>query len=144
MGQLNYVINRITPISSVFQFGRFFLVGVISAALEMSILIGLVELISWDYLTANLIAFTITNLLNYVLSRLWVFASDNKKIFSEFVKFMIFVVIGLLINQSFLWAFVEFVSLDYKISKVLAIGLTIIWNFITRKHLIFKPSSIKI
>jgi len=137
-GQLNYVLNRIPQPSSIFQFGRFFLVGAVSAAIEMSILIGLVEYMSWGYLIANLIAFTITNLLNYVLSRMWVFTSDNNKIAAEFVKFMIFVLIGLLINQLFLWAFVEFALIDYKISKMLAIGITIIWNFVTRKHLIFK------
>ncbi|MFN6087477.1 MAG: GtrA family protein [Cyclobacteriaceae bacterium] len=142
MGQLNYVLN-IIPIGSIFQFGRFFLVGVISAAIEMSILIGLVEYVSWDYLAANLIAFNITNLLNYVLSRMWVFTSDNNKIAPEFKKFMIFVLIGLLINQFFLWVFVEFISLDYKTSKVLAIGITIVWNFVTRKHLIFKSADIK-
>jgi putative flippase GtrA len=142
MGQLNYVLN-IIPIGSIFQFSRFFLVGVISAAIEMSILIGLVEYVSWDYLAANLIAFNITNLLNYVLSRMWVFTSDNNKIAPEFKKFMIFVLIGLLINQFFLWVFVEFISLDYKTSKVLAIGITIVWNFVTREHLIFKSADIK-
>jgi putative flippase GtrA len=56
---------------------------------------------------------------------------------------MIFVLIGLLINQFFLWVFVEFISLDYKTSKVLAIGITIVWNFVTREHLIFKSADIK-
>jgi putative flippase GtrA len=131
-------VKKILPITSVYQFTRFLIVGFSSAAIEIGILVLLVERMESSYLYANIIAFVITNVLNYSLSRTWVFTSDNNKIVNEFFAFMIFVSVGLGINQLFLWLFVEFGGLNYKISKVIAIGLTVIWNFLTRKHFVFK------
>jgi putative flippase GtrA len=131
-------IKKIAPVTSLYQFGRFLIVGVTSAALEMLLLIALVERFYWSYLYANILAFLITNILNYTLSRGWVFTSDNNKIAREFFVFMIFVSVGLAINQLFLWLFVEYGQLDYKISKMLAILFTVTWNFLTRRHFVFK------
>lgn len=131
-------LKAFAPITSVYQFGRFLIVGCSSALIEIGILIMLVERMAASYLNANVIAFVITNLLNYSLSRIWVFTSDNNKVLSEFLTFILFVSVGLGINQLFLWVFVEYGQLDYKVSKVIAIAFTVIWNFLTRKHLVFK------
>lgn len=131
-------VKRFAPVTSVYQFGRFLIVGITSALIEIGILVVLVERLQISYLHANVIAFVITNLLNYLLSRLWVFTSDSNKVWSEFFAFILFVSVGLGINQLFLWFFVEYAGWDYKISKVMAIGLTVVWNFLTRKHLVFK------
>ena len=129
---------RIVPIDSAYQIARFLVVGVVSAVLEIGILVLLVEYFQWRYLAANILAFLITNVVNYLLSRTWVFTSDHNKKLSEFMIFMAFVSIGLCINQLFLWLLVEYLDLNYKVAKVVAIVITIIWNFLTRKHLVFK------
>ncbi len=123
---------------SVHQIGRYILVGILSVIMEFGILIFLVEYQQWPYLQANIIAFVITNIFNYLLSRHWVFAPGVRGRISEFLIFMTFVSIALGINQFFLWLFVESFNVNYKIAKSIAIGMTIIWNFLTRKHLIFK------
>jgi putative flippase GtrA len=113
-------------------------VGIASAILEMVLLILMVEKSGWDYLNANILAFLLTNILNYTLSRAWVFTSDNNNVLKEFSVFMIFVSIGLGINQLFLWAFVEYSHLDYKAAKVFSIIATVVWNFLTRRNFVFK------
>jgi putative flippase GtrA len=132
------LISKIAPIDSVFQFSRFVITGVFSALLEIGLLIFMVETIHAEYLHANVIAFLVVNICNYFMSRNWVFTSDHNKKVPEFLSYMFFVIIGLAINQLFLWIFVESINFDYKIAKLLSIGTTVIWNFTTRKHLVFK------
>ncbi|HEY9005530.1 GtrA family protein [Ohtaekwangia sp.] len=121
------------------EFVKFVVVGGISAVLEFSLLILFVEKLSMDYLIGNVIAFALTNIVTYVLSKRYVFnaaTSANKA--QEAGLFFLCLLGGLLVNQIVLWIFVEFTSLDYRIAKVIAIAITVIWNFFTRKHLVFR------
>jgi putative flippase GtrA len=117
---------------------RYVIVGGCSAALEISLLIGAVEYLHIQYLIANIFAFTITNVLNYTASRLWVFEKTGARKRVELPIFALFLGIGLAINQAALWFLVQKLMLDYRIAKVLSIGFVVVWNFFTRKHFVFK------
>lgn len=121
------------------EFLRFLIVGVISAALEFSLLILFVEKLSVQYLLGNIIAFALTNILTYLLSSRFVFgASTSSNRVQEAAMFFLCLAGGLVVNQLVLWVLVEFTVIDYRIAKVAAIGLTVIWNFFTRKHFVFR------
>jgi len=126
-------------IKKIFQgsFARYLVVGITSAALEMFLLILFVEQFEFTYLVGNVFAFLITCILNYVLSRKWVFERTGERKRVEFMLFMFFVTCGLLISQFVMWICVDQWSIDYRISKVIATGFVVIWNFFTRKHLVF-------
>jgi putative flippase GtrA len=117
---------------------RYVIVGGCSAALEISLLIGAVEYLHIQYLIANVFAFIITNILNYAASRLWVFERSGVRKRVELPVFVLFLGIGLAINQAALWFLVQKLLLDYRIAKVLSIGFVVVWNFFTRKHIVFK------
>jgi putative flippase GtrA len=117
---------------------RYIIAGVLSAGLEMGLLITLVEHLGHEVLTANVIAFIITNIANYIMSRYWVFNQQTIKKRIEFPVFMFFVTCGLLINQVVLWYLVNQISIDYRIAKVVSIGTVVVWNFFTRNSIIFK------
>ena len=51
----------------------------------------------------------------------------------EFVIFIVLSVIGLIINDVLMWAGTELVSIDYRIVKIFATAVVMVWNFITRK-----------
>ncbi|HEY9047610.1 MAG TPA: GtrA family protein [Ohtaekwangia sp.] len=125
------------------EFVKFAFVGGISAVIEFSLLILFVEKLSIDYLIGNVVAFALTNIVTYILSKRYVFnaaSSVNKA--QEAGLFFLCLLGGLLVNQIVLWAFVEFTSLDYRIAKVIAIAITVIWNFFTRKHLVFRNRAV--
>jgi putative flippase GtrA len=117
---------------------KYVIVGSCSAALEVSLLIAAVEYLHIQYLIANVFAFIITNVLNYAASRLWVFERSGARKRVELPVFAFFLGIGLAINQAALWFLVQKLFLDYRIAKVLSIGFVVIWNFFTRKHIVFK------
>jgi putative flippase GtrA len=118
------------------EFARFVLVGGISAVLEYSLYFLFKSAL--DYLVANVLAFGLTNIVTFILSRRFVFAPSGNKRSQEAALFFGCLIGALLVNQVVLWALVEFVSVDDKIAKALAIVVTVIWNFFTRKHLVFR------
>ncbi len=117
---------------------KFLIVGVLSAIMEFSLLILVVEKTSIDYLIGNFIAFSITNVFTYLLSKKYVFTSSNANSLHEAALFIICLLGGLVVNQLVLWVLVEFTVLDYRLAKVVAIAVTVIWNYFTRKHFVFK------
>lgn len=117
---------------------RFVIAGGLSAGLEMTLLIALVEYLGYEVLTANVLAFLITNVANYMMSRYWVFNQQTIKKRIEFPVFMFFVTCGLIINQVVLWYMMNNVLIDYRISKVASIGAVVVWNFFTRNNIIFR------
>ena len=122
-------------------FIRYVIVGALSAAIEMALLVWLVEKILLPPLTANLISFCVVNSGNYLLSRLWVFQRTGAKKRVEFFVFLFFVTCGLLINQMVFWVVTEKFSVDYRIAKILSISFIVGWNFFTRKFIVFSNRS---
>lgn len=122
------------------EFARFVVVGGISAVLEYSLYFVFKTVV--DYLIANILAFALTNIVTYILSKRYVFNSNNENKVQMATLFAICLMGALLVNQIVLWALVEFVTVDDKIAKAIAIAVTVIWNFFTRKHFVFKNRAV--
>jgi len=124
------------------EFIRYVVVGVISAAIEMGLLILFVESLKMFYLQSNVMAFVITNIINYVLSRLWVFEKTGRRKRIEFTWFILLVGVGLLISQALMYVGVDRLGMDYKISKLISIAAIVAWNFFTRKNFVFAKRTV--
>jgi putative flippase GtrA len=121
------------------EFFKFVIVGVISAAIEFSLLFLLTKYI--DYRVANILAFIITNVFTFILTRRYVFTSSGNK--AEEQKLFILCLGGALaVNHVILWSLVEYGSVDMRIAKIIAIAVTVIWNFVTRKNIVFRNREI--
>ena len=120
------------------QFVRFMVSGVISATTEFLALLLLVEVLTLHYFNANIIAFVLANIVNYRISRSWVFKNGKFSVRREVVAFYSFAVAGLVLNQLIMWLMVDNFNWDYKISKVVAITVVVFYNFVTKKYLVFK------
>lgn len=119
------------------DFLKFAISGMICVVIEFIILIVLVEKFSINYLIANFFSFMFTNLVNYLLSRLWVFGKSNKRIRHEVLLFFSTAMVGLIINQIIMWILVDRYQLNYKLVKFIAIVIVVIWNFWSKKFLVF-------
>ena len=122
----------------VIQVIRFLIVGAVSAAADMLLFILLYEHFNLNYLVANFCSTCLGILLNYSISKKWVFSRGKYTARVEFTAFVIFSGIGVLLNQLFIWLFVEHLFLDPKISKLFAIGIVAFFNFVTKKLFVFK------
>jgi len=117
-------------------FFKFVIVGIISAITEY-ILYFLFKGV-FNYLVANVVAFALTNVMTFALSRRFVFESSNQNKAEEAKLFAICLIGALCVNQIVLWSLVELSAMDDRIAKGLAIAITVIWNYFTRKHIVFK------
>ncbi len=117
------------------QLMKFGVVGIIATVIDFVVLTILTETFGVHYLTSAAIGFIVATLFNYVASMRYVFNSrfgphEKRK---ELIIFILLSVVGLGLNQFFMWLFVEFFSIFYIFSKVLATTLVMAWNFVSRK-----------
>ncbi|WP_343250902.1 GtrA family protein [Diplocloster hominis] len=116
------------------QLVRFGIVGVIAFVIDYVIMIALTELVGINYLISSGISFTISVVVNYILSITMVFQlkKDANKT-KEFIIFVILSVIGLGLNQLLMYVQVDLLSIYYMIAKIIATGIVMVYNFISRK-----------
>ncbi|RNI25598.1 GtrA family protein [Rufibacter latericius] len=120
------------------QMIKFVLVGGVCVVFDMAIFILLIDFYHVNYMVANFSSTILAILLNYLISKVWVFKSGKYSSKVEFIAFMFFSIAGLLINQGLVWLFVEKVMLEPKSGKFLAILLVAVFNFVTKKVFVFK------
>lgn len=117
------------------QFFRYLFVGGLAAVVNVGSLFILKEN-GLNLIVANIIAFTLGLIVNYLLSRKFVFAEEkmDNGVF-EFITYAVIGIVGLLLDTLFVWLFTESFGLWYMLSKVISTGLVFIWNFTGRKGL---------
>lgn len=116
------------------QIFKFIIVGGTATVIDFVVLFILKEFIGLNEIVANTISFTVSVIYNYIASVKWVFDVDQDKNKSkQFITFIIFSIIGLLINNLILWICIDKLSIYYLIGKAIATGIVMVFNFITRK-----------
>ena len=118
---------------------RYVLAGTLAYAVDYCALVILVEIFKVYYLTAALVAFLLGSITAYTLNVVWVF--DRRTFKNRYFEISIFIlisVVGLILNQYFIWAFTENLDLHYLFSKLVATIMVVIWNFFARKYILFR------
>jgi putative flippase GtrA len=111
----------------IFKFFKFIIVGFSGMVVDFSITFLLKEKLRVNRYISNSAGFTIAASTNYLFNRFWTFQSNNPRVFLEFGTFFLISLIGLGINNLFLWLFERKVRFYY--AKFLAIMVTSLWNF---------------
>ena len=120
------------------QVFRFLLVGGLCAGVEFLLFALLIHAFGVAYLHANMASLLVAVILNYIISRRHVFKKGRYSGRVEFTAFVFFSAIGVALNQYLVWSFVEQVELNVNVGKVLAIGLVAVFNYLTKKHIVFR------
>ncbi|MEF2846036.1 MAG: GtrA family protein [Eggerthellaceae bacterium] len=116
------------------QFMKFGIVGVIAFIIDYGVMIFLTEVFGVQYLISTTISFIVSVIFNYFASMRFVFKrKDDMSRRREFIIFVVLSVMGLGINDLFMWLMVDFLYIDYRISKIVVTFIVAVWNFVTRK-----------
>ena len=103
--------------------------------IDFSITFLLKEKLKVHRYIASSTGFTIAATSNYFLNRIWTFQSADPKVLIEYSTFIIISVIGLGINNLFLYLFEK--KLPFYVAKLFAIGVTMAWNFFANYYITF-------
>ncbi len=119
------------------QVGRFVAVGITTVALDYALLYLGTSGLGISYLISAGVAFLVASACNYVLSVRYVFISGKFPKAFEFSFFLFTSAIGLGINQLVMWFLVDFAGLNYMVAKFFSIIVVTVWNFLSKKKLVF-------
>ena len=102
----------------------------------------LATLAGCHYFLAAFIGFIIGLGVNYLLSKLFVFKKESARTnaVSEFIIYGLIGAAGLLICELLIWIFIEKLLMDKLLSKLIASGVVLIWNFAARKAILYKKT----
>ena len=87
---------------------------------------------------ANSTGFILASTSNYIWNRVWTFESRNSEIAIEYFSFILISVAGLGINNLVIYLLNDKLKFNFYLSKLLAIGVVTIWNFIMNFIITFR------
>ncbi len=117
------------------QIIKFVGVGGICTVFEYVIFALMVYLMHIDEYVSQLVSFSVSTVLNYVLSMKFVFVRDeNRNRKADFIIFVVLSLIALGLSELILLLFLEVIKLNAPlIVKLFATAVVMVFNFITRK-----------
>lgn len=116
------------------QMIKFCGVGILCFAIDFGLLFVLTEFFHCYYLFSAGISFTVSVIVNYILSVRYVFEINPQYSRTRnFIFFVVFSVIGLLITEGIMKIGVDILRWNYMFVKIGATAIVMIYNFITRK-----------
>ena len=137
------------------QILKFGLVGGLCFFIDIGIYTFFCNIIGIHYLIAGVLGFTISVIINYVLSMSYVFIHrEELSRINEFIIYVVLSLVGLGINEVILyicvgiiyynWQFATEVISEYIvniIAKIMAAAFVMVYNFVSRKLILDKGNS---
>jgi putative flippase GtrA len=134
------ILFKLSPSEDKFiQVARFIIAGGSTASLDFILYWFIVQVIGWHYILAVTISFVVASTVNYYLSIIWVFFNGKfKSLMSEYLVFLFFTALGLLLNYIILYVGIELLKINSLNARILSIVIVTIFNFVTKKFIVFK------
>jgi putative flippase GtrA len=134
-------IRKIIYHASRTEFTRYFCAGSLTFLVDFTILLSLTEYAGIDYLWSNLAGVCVGIVVSYLFCIKWVFVDRRyTQVVFEFPLFIVTCVVGLFINELFLWVMVEFGNVHYLVSKIIVTAAVFVVNFFIKKVWLFRSS----
>lgn len=133
---------------AVKQFISYFFVGGAAALVEWISFFFLSAILKMNYIVATCFAFVLSTTANWLLGRMWTFRGSkryrNHKGREALLVFAVSAV-GLIFNVVLMYAFVTLLGMNTDalktVSKIAATGIVFIWNYLSRKYLIYREDT---
>lgn len=151
---ITYLIGKKIPV--IFQFGKYATVGFANTAVDF----GVLNFLMWltkiysgtEIFFLNSISFLVAVSHSYAWNKLWTFKAKEKDITEQFLQFVAVTLIGLLLNGGIVYIITTWLSPMFGLSaivwanvaKVVATAVSLIWNFIGYKFIVFKKKNERI
>ena len=133
------MLKKFCTIENIKQFISYFFVGGTAAIVEWISYFLFDDVLHLYYILATICAFICSTSVNWILGRITTF-KENRYEKKGKEAFLVFFVsgIGLAFNLFLMFIFVDKLHLYGLFSKVMATGIVFVWNFLSRKLLIYR------
>lgn len=121
--------------NTIIECFKYFWVGLVSAIVNFILLYIFTSLLKIYYIVSNILAFTVSVLVNYYCSKKFVFTKQVNNPKKELLIYIIIGIIGLGLDTILLWLITERIGLFYMLGKILTTGIVFFWNYGVRKLL---------
>ncbi len=111
------------------QFIKFCVVGGSGVFIDFGVTYVCKEFLRLNKYLANSLGFIFAATSNYILNRIWTFDSSEPNITKQYLLFMGIAAVGLAINNATIYLLHERLRLNFYLSKLFAIGVVTLWNF---------------
>jgi putative flippase GtrA len=123
---------------------KYVLVAVCALVVDLGSLLVLHRL-SVQYLVAATTGFVLGTIVNFILSRGFVFSDPVIK--NKIANFMVYAaigVLGLLCNNVIIWLCFSKLGLTLTVSKLVAVAVVFMWNFLARRQFLFRGHKVPV
>lgn len=117
---------------------RYLVVGGLSALADWTIFAAMLYGFDLHYIAAGTISFILATGLNYYLSVRFVFGASSRGPRNAVMLVYAVSAVGIAINLGVLAIGINYMELHPLLSKVIASGMAVFWNFLARYFYIFK------
>lgn len=117
---------------------RYAVVGGIAFVVDLGCLLAFVE--HMPLIAANTLAFLIANALNFWLGHVWVFGRPlgGPGLARQYGAVLAISIVGLALNDAVVWGGVELAGAGIVVSKIIATGVAMFWNFVARARWVYR------
>jgi putative flippase GtrA len=128
--------SRFAPGSLIHQFIKYAGVGGVAFICDYATF-ALAIFLDIHYLLSTFLAFCVGVTVSYSMCVFWVWRGTKATSFKDMTLFLLIGVVGLLLTLVLMWFFVELLSFNPLLSKLVVTGLVLIWNFGMRRAFVF-------
>jgi putative flippase GtrA len=133
----NTEVEEPTRLEEILIFVKYIIFAGIATIVDLGLLYLLTTYLVIHYLVSAIFSYFCGMITNYSLNKYLTFRNKNKRYIAQFGIFAVVALIGLGLNELILYIFTEFFELWYVYSKIISIGIVMIWSFFGHKHLTF-------
>jgi len=117
---------------------RYGLAAFLGFAADYAALLLLKEVCNLHYLAAVPIAFVVGIAANYLVGVLFVFRRGSWSMQMELALFLAISLMALAVTEGSMYALTDLLRLDYRISRVLSGVVTYVFNFLSRRWILYR------
>lgn len=107
-------------------------------AADYAVLLALKEWVGLHYLVAVPLAFVAGIAVNYLIGVLFVFRRGRLTLGKELMLFVLISLLALVVTEGSMLLFTGLLRVDYRISRVISGGVTYLFNFFSRRMLLYR------
>lgn len=105
---------------------------------DYAALLALKEWVGLHYLVAVPIAFLVGIAVNYLIGIWIVFQRGNLSLFKELALFLTISLLALAITEGSMYLFTDLLKIDYRVSRLISGVITYLFNFFSRRFVIYR------